>query len=811
MLTVHDDRRSRSKSPSGRDRSRSHSRDTRARSPPKKEYKRSSRRYSESDSDTESEDDRRRRRGDRKSTKKYDSDSDSSEDHKRRHTKSSKKYSESESEESDRYRSSKKTKEKKDKKRSESDSESHRRRSKKDKSSKKNSKDSESSDSDDISISIHRKSKSTRDSEKTNGLPSNYTQPVAVAYAPPPGYVSTYSPAPTGSHDTRHLSYVGSDPRYAAAGTYLPNPAAPPHQRTGSFSGGNPPRYAEVDKYQYAQPDPNVGYRYKDDAPNGPQFTERRSEYERRRERVEYEQRPRDKSADDRYEVREPKDRKYAESRHDRPGKKYHDDKYSSSPDDLSRKMTHLAVGGALGAASLRVATSGSYDGGKPPASPLLEAYKGTYQSISPMPSALVLANHRHDSDLSDLDLDSDSDFPSDDLKRKIRQLEKEKAKYQKEKEKEKANQGKTIYKQDLDVEIREPGRRSRASSDVSTMVISPTSTKKKVSFYDPTSDAKKIAAALQGTRNAPDVKPLIQILPHLSTDDLMALRAEYKNYAKVSGQGINIAKHIKMRVSGSLGKAAYATALGRWESEAYWANSWYQGGASRRELLIESLMGRSNSDIREIKNCFKDKKYNDDLEKCIRTELKADKFRSAILLALEEKRMPESMAVDIQLVKEDVQALYKALTSSGGETAMIQIIVVRSDSHLREVLRLFERTYNLNFAREMIAKSRNLVGETLAHILNGALNRPMRDALLLHQAIVETAPGKERTELLISRLVRLHWEPKHLERVKAQYEQRYKTSVEVAIQREVWAAMKTPEGRQCAEFCIELARSSSQ
>jgi hypothetical protein len=74
------------------------------------------------------------------------------------------------------------------------------------------------------------------------------------------------------------------------------------------------------------------------------------------------------------------------------------------------------------------------------------------------------------------------------------------------------------------------------------------------------------------------------------------------------------------MRIPGNLGKACYATALGRWESEAYWANSWYQGGASRRELLIESLMGRSNSDIREIKNCFKDKKYNDDLEKCIRT-----------------------------------------------------------------------------------------------------------------------------------------------------------------------------------------------
>ena len=45
-----------------------------------------------------------------------------------------------------------------------------------------------------------------------------------------------------------------------------------------------------------------------------------------------------------------------------------------------------------------------------------------------------------------------------------------------------------------------------------------------------------------------------------------------------------------------------------------------------------------------------------------------------------------------------------------GGETAMINIIVVRSDKHLAEVLRLFESQYRKNFAREMILKSRNLV-----------------------------------------------------------------------------------------------------
>lgn len=95
--------------------------------------------------------------------------------------------------------------------------------------------------------------------------------------------------------------------------------------------------------------------------------------------------------------------------------------------------------------------------------------------------------------------------------------------------------------------------------------------------------------------------------------------------------------------------------------------------------------------------------------------------------------------------------------------------------------------------------------------MLNGALNRPMRDALLLHQAIAETAPDKGRAELLISRVVRLHWEPKHLERVKIEYEARYGTSVARAIQKEVQAQMKTDEGKMWSQFCIDLVRSSEQ
>lgn len=91
--------------------------------------------------------------------------------------------------------------------------------------------------------------------------------------------------------------------------------------------------------------------------------------------------------------------------------------------------------------------------------------------------------------------------------------------------------------------------------------------------------------------------------------------------------------------------------------------------------------------------------------------------------------------------------------------------------------------------------------GETLAHILNGVLNRPVRDALLLHQALAETS--KDRAELLMSRLIRYHWEPKHLELVKAEYRNRYKSRLEVDI--------KEGTKGEFSDFCLALCHGATR
>ncbi|KAI5208539.1 Annexin [Aureobasidium subglaciale] len=378
-----------------------------------------------------------------------------------------------------------------------------------------------------------------------------------------------------------------------------------------------------------------------------------------------------------------------------------------------------------------------------PPPSPLLEAYRGTYQSVSPMMAPMNLSPD------SDLDrLSSLSPSP--------------------------ASGGKHH-------------RRSRSSTGKVDFVGSGSESnlkelKKRARLYDAEKDVLALNEAISHHRI--DVETICRILPSLNHDQILELRKEYKKHVKVQGRGINIAKHMKMKLSGNFGKAVYICALGRYESEGYWANFWYQSHSSRRELLIESLMGRSNAEIRQIRESFKDKRYNDDLVRCMEKELKPDKFRVAVLTALEARRQEENEVYPKGYIDKDVEVLNRCLTAKeGGESTMLDIVVRRSDAHLREVLKAYERRHGVNFAREALRKSNNLVGEVICHILNGAINRPARDALLLRHAIDDIGSHNRdeelRYELLVSRLTRVHWDHAHLARVKREYGEKYRKELE--------------------------------
>ncbi|CBX94991.1 hypothetical protein LEMA_P114060.1 [Plenodomus lingam JN3] len=475
-------------------------------------------------------------------------------------------------------------------------------------------------------------------------------------------------------------------------------------------------------------------------------------------------------------------------------------------PENL--RMDRLSVSGNR--PDIQTIVPGGYPGGVlPPPSPLLEAYHGTYQSISPMPNAMFI-----DDDIDHLS--SLDDYPP-------RYPDPPRSSHGRHRSRSNVRRSPSPLRQSSRQKDRLALEAYGGGGGGGGGRLAPEKEKRRVKIYDAEDDAKDLVEALAA--RIPDADPIIEILPTLSHDQILELRAEYKRHCKVQGRGINIAKHIKLKTSGNFGKIAYVTALGKFEAEGYWANYWYQSNSAKRELLIESLMGRPNHEMRAIKDAFRDKRYADSLTRCMDKELKADKFRKAVLLALEADRQEESEVWPLEDRMRDVDALYRAIRArEGGESAMLGIVVMRSDAHLREVLRAYERKYQGNFARDALRKSNNLVGEVIAHILNGVINRPARDAMLLHHALMDliepttsprssstrqataAAPAtskherQQRFELLISRLVRLHWDRLHLMRVKAEYEDRYGRLVEEDLEEATKGDFR--------EFCIQLCQT---
>lgn len=376
-------------------------------------------------------------------------------------------------------------------------------------------------------------------------------------------------------------------------------------------------------------------------------------------------------------------------------------------PGGLTNRMDRLSVSGQRPDIQTIVpgGIPGGFNGGLPPPSPMLEAYHGVYQSLSPMPQAMMLDDH----DLDHLpSLDNMS--PRGSHTSMVRGHRKTHSSSRRSPSPRRGGKPKDKLALAAYGASGGHGREKEREKE------------KRVKIYDAEEDALALVDAMAS--RTVDVDTIIDILPALSHDQMLELRNEYKRHCKVQGRGINIAKHIKLKTTGNFGKIAYVTALGKYESEGYWANFWYQSGNAKRELLIEALMGRQNYEIREIKDAFRDKRYGDSLTKCMDKELKADKFRKAVLMALEGERQEESDVWEMEYRNRDVDTLYKALRArEGGESAMLGIVVMRSDSHLREVLRTYERKYQGNFARDALRKSNNLVVSPFAFPVHPSLS----------------------------------------------------------------------------------------
>ena len=90
--------------------------------------------------------------------------------------------------------------------------------------------------------------------------------------------------------------------------------------------------------------------------------------------------------------------------------------------------------------------------------------------------------------------------------------------------------------------------------------------------------------------------------------------------------------------------------------------------------------------------------------------------------------------------------------------------------------------------------------GESLTHLLSGVIDKPLRDAKLLEDAINSiVASDNPKDDLFISRCVRVHWDREHSRRVKIAYARKFRKNLVERIKEVI------REDRSFRDFLIRM------
>ncbi|ESO89675.1 hypothetical protein LOTGIDRAFT_234258 [Lottia gigantea] len=191
--------------------------------------------------------------------------------------------------------------------------------------------------------------------------------------------------------------------------------------------------------------------------------------------------------------------------------------------------------------------------------------------------------------------------------------------------------------------------------------------------------------------------------------------------------------------------------------------------------VLTDILASRSNCEIQEIKQVYKNDLYQVELEDDIKSDVSGDYLR--VLIGLLQANRDDTQSVDVTLVDKDVQDLKEAGINQTGtdEDTFTRILVRRSIPHLREV---FEKYDNLEGA---------VISETSGDLQKAYLSiyRYVKDPLEYYAGCFResfSGPGTDDERLI--QLVVSHSEI-DLKDISLVYQRIYKQSLTEAIQDE--------------------------
>lgn len=273
------------------------------------------------------------------------------------------------------------------------------------------------------------------------------------------------------------------------------------------------------------------------------------------------------------------------------------------------------------------------------------------------------------------------------------------------------------------------------------------------------------------------DEKALIRVLVGKDALQINVIRQAYTNRHKRQ-----LIEDVKAEVSGWFEEGLCAIIRGPLQQDVVLLHDAMDGPGTKEKVLNDILLGRSNADMRAIKDAYK-KTYRTNLETDIKSDLSM-KTERHFLMVLSANRNEESTPINPQQIDQDVMELYKATEGKVGtdELLVCNILSQRSDAQIRAIANSYQQKFTRDLESVIKKEFSGHMELALLHQLRTGTDKAMRDALLLEDAM---AGAGTKDALLTQRVVRVHWDRNHMQQVKGAYQHKFHKSITSRIRGE--------------------------
>lgn len=273
------------------------------------------------------------------------------------------------------------------------------------------------------------------------------------------------------------------------------------------------------------------------------------------------------------------------------------------------------------------------------------------------------------------------------------------------------------------------------------------------------------------------DEKVLTRVLADKDPLQVNVLRQAYNH--RFSRHLLN---DVQSEVSGWFEEGLCAIIRGPLQQDVVLLRQATDGPGTKEKVLNDILLGRSNADLRAIKETYQ-KTYRTSLESDIKADLSM-KTERHFLMVLAANRAEESAPVIPQQVDQDVMEIYKATEGKVGtdELLVCSILSQRSDAQIRAIAHTYKQKFTRDLETVIKKEFSGHMELALLHQLRTGTDKAMRDAILLEDAM--SGMGT-KDHLLANRVVRVHWDRNYMMQVKGAYQHHFHRSLTQRIRGE--------------------------